>query len=126
MYDVKVYGAVGDGSTADNAAIQNAINDAHSAGGGSVFFPPGNYRITASAIELKAGVKLLGEGYGSLITLDRSGALGINVTGTNASIQNLRIQGAANPAIGVAGSGFSVRQIWAVSSGTFPDCWLTW
>ena len=45
-YDVKAYGAVGDGVTDDTAAIQAAIA-ALPATGGSVYFPPGTY-ITAT------------------------------------------------------------------------------
>jgi hypothetical protein len=43
---VKDFGAVGDGSTDDTAAIQAAID----AGGGysTIFFPPGTYRITST------------------------------------------------------------------------------
>src|SRR5947208_10740894 len=40
QFNVKTYGAVGDGSTDDTAAIQSAITAA-SATGGTVFFPPG-------------------------------------------------------------------------------------
>lgn len=46
-YDVKVaYGAVGDGSTNDTTAIQNAIDDAKAAGGGIVFLPIGTYSVS--------------------------------------------------------------------------------
>lgn len=40
VFNVKAYGAVGDGSTDDTAAIQSAITAA-SATGGTIFFPPG-------------------------------------------------------------------------------------
>jgi len=43
--NVKDYGAVGNGSTDDKLAIQNAINAVPS-GGGVVYFPSGTYRIT--------------------------------------------------------------------------------
>lgn len=39
-YNVRDYGAVGDGSTDDTAAIQAALNDCRSNGGGTVYFPP--------------------------------------------------------------------------------------
>lgn len=39
IYNVHDYGALGDGLTDDTAAIQLAINTAHLAGGGIVFFP---------------------------------------------------------------------------------------
>jgi hypothetical protein len=45
--NVKDYGAVGDGTTDDTTAITNAIN-ALPAGGGTVFFPPGVYKVTAT------------------------------------------------------------------------------
>lgn len=46
--DVRRYGAVGDGSTNDRAAIQAAIDACEAAGGGAVFLPEGVYRITAT------------------------------------------------------------------------------
>ena len=45
IYDVKDYGAVGDGETDDTAAIQSALNEAGAARGGIVFLPTGNYLI---------------------------------------------------------------------------------
>ena len=40
---VKDFGAVGDGATDDTAAIQNALNYMGALGGGTVYFPPGQY-----------------------------------------------------------------------------------
>jgi len=45
--NAKDFGATGDGSTDDTAAIQNAINAAIDANGGTIYFPIGSYRITA-------------------------------------------------------------------------------
>jgi polygalacturonase len=45
--NVKDFGARGNGSTDDTAAIQAAITAAHNSGG-IVFFPPGNYRVTST------------------------------------------------------------------------------
>jgi Pectate lyase superfamily protein len=42
-FNVRDYGAVGDGTTDDTAAIQAAINAANAGGGGIVFLPPGTY-----------------------------------------------------------------------------------
>jgi hypothetical protein len=44
---VKAYGATGDGTTNDTAAIQAAIDYVYGAGGGTVYFPPGTYRVTS-------------------------------------------------------------------------------
>ena len=46
-FNVKSYGAKGDGTTDDVAAIQAAIDAAGAAGGGHVYFPPGTYKLIA-------------------------------------------------------------------------------
>jgi hypothetical protein len=44
-YNVKTYGAIGDGATNDAAAIQDAVDACVAAGGGTVQFPRGIYRV---------------------------------------------------------------------------------
>lgn len=55
IFDVRQYGAVGDGVADDTSAIQSAINAAVVAGGGVVSFKAGIYRITAplSLVEVR-------------------------------------------------------------------------
>lgn len=55
-YNIKFYGAVGDGLTLNTKAIQKAIDEAHAAGGGSVIIPKG--RFVSGSIILKSGVEL--------------------------------------------------------------------
>ena len=43
FFNVKNYGAVGDGANLDSSAVNAAISAAGAAGGGTVTFPPGNY-----------------------------------------------------------------------------------
>src|SRR5580700_7860836 len=43
VFDVKVYGARGNGITIDTPAINKAIAAANAGGGGTVRFPPGTY-----------------------------------------------------------------------------------
>ena len=58
-YNVKNYGAKGDGSTDDTIAINSAINTAYSKGGGTVYVPAGTYLVdTATSILLKSNIKL--------------------------------------------------------------------
>ncbi len=61
FFNVKNYGAVGNGVADDGAAILSAQAAATAVGGGTVFFPPGTYRITA-AIPLAANTAWLGSG----------------------------------------------------------------
>ncbi|MBI3697614.1 MAG: right-handed parallel beta-helix repeat-containing protein [Acidobacteria bacterium] len=55
-FDVRDFGAKGDGSTKDTAAIQKAIDAAEKQGGGTVTLPPGNY--LSGTIHLKSNVTL--------------------------------------------------------------------
>ena len=69
VFNVKAYGAKGDGVTDDTAAIQAAINAANSAGGGIVFFPPGIY-ITDTGCSVPNNQNwflIVGSGQGSTI-----------------------------------------------------------
>jgi hypothetical protein len=109
-FDVKSYGATGNGSTDDTTAIQNAINAAQSAGGGVVFFPKGTYRITSSLFVSGNYVQLEGTGEGSVIWPATSGltaiyignAGGLNLC-TNNKVKNLCVHRAVGPAAGSYG-----------------------
>ena len=41
LFNVKAFGAAGDGATLDTAAVNKSIQAAAAAGGGTVFFPGG-------------------------------------------------------------------------------------
>ena len=57
VFNVREFGAKGDGVTVDTAAINRAIDAAASAGGGSVVFPAGTY--LSYSIHLKSLVTLV-------------------------------------------------------------------
>ena len=59
IYNVKSFGATGDGVTDDQASIQSAIDEATTKEGGIVFFPSGDYLIKATLV-LTPGVRLMG------------------------------------------------------------------
>lgn len=64
VYNVKLYGAVGNGTTDDTAAIQSAIDAADAANGGTVYFPNGTYKITGITVGTTNGqhyINLVGE-----------------------------------------------------------------
>lgn len=60
MNSVLVAGAVGDGVTDDSTAIQNVLNAASTAGGGTVFLPPGYNFFVGSSLTIPAHVSLVG------------------------------------------------------------------
>ena len=43
MFNIKDFGAVGNGIVLDSPAIQDAIDAAYGAGGGTVYIPEGRY-----------------------------------------------------------------------------------
>ena len=66
MVSVKDFGATGDGTTDDTAAIQAAITANYN---GEVYFPAGTYKIT-SGLTVTSAIKLTGSGWGSVIKVD--------------------------------------------------------
>ncbi|MBJ6363179.1 RICIN domain-containing protein [Paenibacillus sp. GCM10012307] len=53
------FNAVGNGTTDNTAAIQNALNQAGTDGGGVVFLPPGKYKVLGN-LTIPSGVELKG------------------------------------------------------------------
>lgn len=66
IYDIRDFGALGDGSTDDAAAIQRAIDACHAAGGGTVLVAAGR-TFLSGAFALKSHVTLHIEGGAALI-----------------------------------------------------------
>jgi len=64
-FNVRQYGAMGDGKTPDTAAINKAIEACAAAGGGQVQFPAGNY--LSGTVHLKSNVTLFLEAGATLI-----------------------------------------------------------
>lgn len=56
VYNIREFGAVGNGQTLVTRAIQDAVDSAGAAGGGTVYFPPGRY--LSGTVVLKSGVTL--------------------------------------------------------------------
>ncbi|ASL28876.1 glycosyl hydrolase family 28-related protein [Azotobacter chroococcum] len=72
-FNVKDFGAKGDGRTDDTDAIQTAIDAAYKAGGGTVYLPAGEYRVSGGdkssdgALMIKNNVYLVGAGMGETV-----------------------------------------------------------
>ena len=66
VYDVRTFGASGDGKAKDTAAIQRAVDECARSGGGVVYLPPGRYLSGTVVLKanvtfhLEAGATLLG------------------------------------------------------------------
>lgn len=66
VFDVRAFGAAGDGKKPDTTAIQQALDQCGKSGGGTVHFPPGVYLSkplflsSRTTLQLDAGAKLIG------------------------------------------------------------------
>lgn len=122
-YNVKSYGAVGDGNADDTAAIQSALGAA--SGGGVVFFPMGAYKIT-SVLNLPAGVTILGAGVegtrilpstqGQVVFQRLQSALGA----ANLSIQQLEID--CRSTSGVIAVNLTLTMFVSIAQVIFTGC----
>ena len=90
---VKDFGAVGDGSTDDTAAIQAAIN-AVSSSGGSLYFTPGTYKH-ATQLVFKNNIQYIGSGYQSTQLLYTGTSDGVVIQNpiNSSTVANIYIKG---------------------------------
>ncbi|MFE6000274.1 glycosyl hydrolase family 28-related protein [Streptomyces sp. NPDC056454] len=92
--NVKQFGAKGNGVTNDAPAIQSAINAASTAGGGTLYIPPGRYILNA-ALTWASNVNAVGAGDRVSILQSTNGNLDC-ITGTDISgvtLQSLQLSG---------------------------------
>jgi hypothetical protein len=114
VYDVRDFGARGDGVTDDTEAIQAAMDALDDAGGGVLYFPPGTYLVytagSSIAITLKAGVRMQGAGWGaSTIKLADSQAANVIVASLVDSIAVRDLTIDCNGANQSAGNGIIIK-----------------
>lgn len=88
-FDVKTYGALGDGSTDDATKIQTVLGLAATAGGGVVYFPAGTY-VVGTALTVSADITLQGAGWTSVLKAKNS-LNGFIVTYDNTRVAGNRV-----------------------------------
>jgi hypothetical protein len=92
-FNVKDNNAVGDGIADDTSAIQATINLAATNGGGTVYFPPGTYKVTPNGATpaLTIGgnnVKLLGSGRKSSILTKSANGILLRMSGPSTDVSS--------------------------------------
>ncbi len=127
VFNVKDFGATGDGTTDDKTAVQATIDACNVAGGGTVFFPAGTYRLITgltttgvddiwyrgegpiSILDGDAGITIL-QLHGSRFRVSdlafKDGAIGMQVdTGLDSYFHNLRFDDQTANGILIDGDG---------------------
>lgn len=108
VFNVKLFGAKGDGTTNDTRAIQGAINAADAAGGGEVFFPNGIYALTDTIVTAS----------NSQLYIPASAA-------TNTARNHISLIGETRPNYTPVGSGLSVATTTKAVGGVILKSMLT-
>lgn len=112
IINVKDFGATGDGTTDDTAAIQDAINSVELSGG-TIYLPKGIYKIS-DTLELLNGVTLLGDGEEStFINMTNGDVHAIHADDKGSiSLENFILTGPAT------GTGCGIRLEWTANGNT--------
>lgn len=107
---VKAYGAVGDGTTDDTTAIQNAVN---SIANGVVFFPTGNYVVSAQ-INIPSGIRLSGDNNSESNIVSKAATIVVFNVNSNVTIEHLgftsSVAPTANAFMSIQGSNVNIRR----------------
>jgi hypothetical protein len=133
-FNVKDFGAVGDGSTDDTTAIQAAITAAQTfgatAGGACVYVPASSsyYKITTRLLINANGITLMGDGAGSVIINTSTGnCLEVGDNAANRSdvhITQINLQATGANSIAIKGqkaTNIRIHQCLIVNSGATAD-----
>lgn len=133
IIDVKDFGAVGDGSTPDTTAVQNALNAAANFGsvptnGTILFFPPGLYNVSQLTNTVASSLSIVGSGKYSTAILGNSSGYTLDFPaqsgggGPNAilHIENIAISNSST----TAGSG-ALRVGYIEREFSCNDCQIT-
>lgn len=108
LYNVRDYGAVGDGATDDTQAFIDTIADMDAIAGGTLIVPEGTYLIK-NTIAITKPVSILGDNrYNTILYCDNVGTL-FDCTGAYGfTVRDIRINGTktSNKAFNLAGNSF--------------------
>lgn len=92
-FNVAVFGAQGDGTTDDTAALNNALSTASTAGGGTVYLRAATYKING-VVNLQSNVELRGESTGVTLKLGSGAAIKCS-SKTNVKIRDVSVDGSS-------------------------------
>jgi polygalacturonase len=121
VFNVKSYGAVGDGVTEDTTAIAETISACVAAGGGRIFFPKGTYLSETITVSSSLGVTISGTDKTSAILKSKTvTAPVLSISGNNVCVETLGFDGAYTT--GSTSGNFGIVDITAGSGTSAFNC----
>lgn len=120
--NVKTFGAIGDGIADDTVAIQNAIDDVASNGGGTVRFPTGVYLVSDNLNVTGDNIEFLGDGNGSHIKSTVDKTIFNSMEFNNLAWRRLRLTGVRTRP-GQTGYGFGI-QVGSANNVIVENCYF--
>ncbi len=127
VFNVKAYGATGDGTTDDTTAIGSAITALGSTGG-VLYFPPGNYKFSTLTISVN-GTILRGAGRGATtLSTTTVGGTAITLSGDDTALEDMTVDvigTAVTPQISLAMSGARAKLTRASFTDWFRGVYVT-
>ncbi len=125
---VKWFGAYGDNTHDDHAAIMAAEAAVAATAPGIVYFPPGNYRSSAAIATTTSGVRFIGSGtYATTVTFNATSTDWFTFTGTSGSqlngcgLSDMSVTGVS--VTGGRATFFTYCQNCSVERAYFSNCW---
>jgi len=88
-----IYNAKGDGITDDGPAIANALALITAAGGGTLFFPRGNYLCSVALASSGIGITFAGEGEAATKITFTANVNALTMSGSSVQFRNMTIDG---------------------------------
>jgi hypothetical protein len=125
-FNVKTYGAKGDGATDDTAAINAAIAALNAAtNGGVLYFPASTYLVTSATTTITKPFLMQGDGISCSFISCNTSVIAFSCQNGQGTVKNMQFNFTGTPPAGSGSRGFQVTSTGgAQQTVNFETCWF--